>query len=273
MADIAYSDLLNLTNAPTGVPYRFGLFSVAQFEPISDHDRAGVTWRSDACQKALITQDICKDPAAQPLTASSCGYTGEAAPFFAYLHDDDSIPAASSLADHEGRARARFLTAEQWGVENHVAGMLDAAAVAAGTIVDMTAALDTGGSFASYDHASVMLAQVEAQLALMSGNDGVIYMSRFSAILLDTQLTTQGGTLRTRLGTPVVSMGGWPTVTKDALPTSDVIYGTGPIKAQRGEVEIFGGTPALRLNDVAITVERAYTFGWDCGIVGASIDF
>jgi hypothetical protein len=269
MTVIEYPALLNLTDAPVGVPYRYGLSSVVNYEPIGSHGRAGLAWRSDACSLALITEDACKDPAVEALTASDCGYDGSADPFTAYIYDTDSL-AGLSLADHEDQARTRFLIAEQWGVENYVAGLLTAAGTAAGSVVDMTTSAGAGGKFHDMNHSQILLAQVESQLALMSGNDGVIYMSRFSAMALGGDLVSAGGMLRTRLGTPVAAFGGWPTVSKNQEITEDIIFGTGPIKAQRGDVEIYSGTPGLSVNDASVIAERSYVFGWDCGIVGAS---
>ena len=270
MTTIEYPALLNLTNAPTGVPYRYGLFSAIDFDSIGAHDRVGMTWRSDGCQRAGVTLDACKQPAIPPLTASDCGFTGTAPPFTVYILDEDSI-AGVSIADHEAQARARFIAAEQWAVEEHIAGQLAIDAIAAGTIVDVSAA----GAKAPSDPYLLMLAQVESQLALLTGNEGVIYMSRFGAAALETSLVRSNGMMRTTLGTPVVAMGGWPGITANTLPTGDAIYATGPVKASRGEIEVLNGTAGegLAINDVSIIAQRTYAFGWDCGVVGAEITF
>lgn len=270
MTTIEYPALLNLTSAPTGVPYRYGLFSAVEFDTISPHDRMGMTWRSDGCQRAGTTLDSCKQAAVPALTASDCGYIGTAEPFTAYILDEDSIGGVS-IAEHEAQARARFLTAEQWGVESYVMNEIVAQGTADGTIVDVSGA----GAKAPSDPYLLMLAQVESQLALLTGNQGMIYMSRFGAAALETSLIRSGGMLHTTLGTPVAACGGFPTITANTLPTGDAIYGTGPVKAARGEVEIYNGTAGdgLGVNDISIIAQRTYAFGWDCGVVGAEITF
>lgn len=268
MTVIEYPALLNLTTAPTAVPYRFGLFSAVNFDQIGTHDRIGMTWRSDGCQRAGTTFDQCKQPAVPDLTKSDCGFIGTAEPFTAYILDADSM-AGVSLAEHEAQARNRFIAAEQWGVEYHIISEIAAEGTADGTIVDVSNA----GGKAPSDPYLLMLAQVESQLALLTGNEGVIYMSRFGAAALETSLIRSGGKMTTTLGTPVVACGGWPSIVADTLPTGDAIYGTGPVKAARGEIEVFNGTGDLSVNDVSIIAQRTYAFGWDCGVVGAEITF
>jgi len=268
---VEYSALLNLTDAPTSVPYRYGLFSAVNFDQIGEHDRLGMTWRSDACQQPGITIGECKaiPPAVvAPLVASACGYIGTAEAFTAYILDEDSL-AGVPLSQHETQARNRFIAAEQWGVENQIAASLATAGAAAASIIDIAPLVHAQKSIP--DKYQTMLAHVESQLSIVTGNEGIIYMSRFAASMLSTVLTTSGGMLRTVLGTPVAAMGGWPDVTANTLITEDVIYGTGPVKAARGDIDLYNGTGDLSVNDASIIVQRTYSFGWDCGVVGASV--
>jgi len=268
---VQYSALLNLTNAPTSVPYRYGLFSAVNFDQIGDHDRLGMTWRSDACQQPGMTIGECKDPGnVAALVPSACGYIGTAEAFTAYIFDEDSL-AGVPLSQHETQARNRFIAAEQWGVENKISATLATAGAAAASIIDIAPLVFAGQSIP--EKYQTMLAQVESQMSVLTGNEGIIYMSRFAASMLSTVLTTSGGMLRTILGTPVAAMGGWADVTADTLITEDVIYGTGPVKAARGDIDLYNGIGNLSINDASIIVQRTYSFGWDCGVVGASVTF
>ena len=173
------------------------------------------------------------------------------------------------LSQHETQARNRFIAAEQWGVENKIATELATAGAAAASVIDIAPLVHAQKSIP--DKYQTMLAHVESQLSVLTGNEGIIYMSRFAASMLSTVLTTSGGMLRTVLGTPVAAMGGWPDVTANTLITQDVIYGTGPVKAARGEIDVYNGTGDLSVNDASIIVQRTYSFGWDCGVVGSSV--
>jgi hypothetical protein len=248
------------------VPYRFGLFSAVDFEAIGTHDRVGMTWRSDGCAVADITLDACKNPAIDPLDSSLCGYSGTAEAFTAYILDTDSL-AGVSMADHEAQARARFIAAEQAAVEGHIFAELLVEGIAAGSIID----LSTQGAKGPADAYLSMLATVEDQLALLTGNEGVIYMSRFAAIALSDHTEKSNGMLRTRLGTPIAAMA--VGATANTIRTGDVMFGTGPVKASRGEIEVFNGTGDLAINDASIIAQRTYAFGYDCGVVGAEITF
>jgi hypothetical protein len=77
--------------------------------------------------------------------------------------------------------------------------------------------------------------------------------------------------LRTRLGTPIAAMA--VGATANTIRTGDVMFGTGPVKASRGEIEVFNGTGDLAINDASIIAQRTYAFGYDCGVVGAEITF
>lgn len=269
MTVIEYPALLNLTSAPVAAPYRFGLFSAVEFAPFNAHDRVGMTWRSDNCAAGDVTIDACKEPGVPDLVAASCGYIGTAEAFTAYILDEDSL-AGLSLAEHEAQARARFLIAEQSAVEIHVGGEIAADAALAGSLIDVSSMSSASLS----DTYLAMLATVEEQLVLLTGAEGVIYMSRFAAASLSGELVANGGMLRTKLGTPVAAMAGFGAVANTAR-TGDEMYATGPVKAARSEVDIYNGTAGenLAINDASIIAERTYAFGWDCGAVGASVTF
>ena len=270
MSNVEVPELLNLASAPTAIPYRYGLFSAVEFAPMeSVRDRFGTTWNSDNCAEVGITFSACKDPAVPDLVPAECSYTGIAEGFTAYLLNEDSI-AGSTIAEHEDRTRARFAMAEQAAVEQRIYTELALAAVADSSMVSVTG-LGAKGPSDSY---LAMLATVEEQLALVSGSEGVIYMSRFAAIALSSELDKTSGRLRTKLGTPVAAMAGFGAVAA-TLRIEDAMYGSGPVKASRSEIELANGTAGagLSINDVSIIAQRDYTFGWDCGVVGASVTF
>jgi hypothetical protein len=256
MTTIEYSEVLNTVAAPTGVPYRFGLFSVVDFDQLGDHDRAGMQWLSDSCAGANITLDPCKTGDDESIDPGICSYVGIASPFTAYVHNVDSI-AGKSLDVHESSSRQRFIMAEQTAVEAHVFSLLNQ------VVADDVSALDAASMADQYANA---LASVEDSVPAITGAEGMIYVSRFGASLLASQLDKTSGMLRTKLGTPVAAMGGWESGVHK-------VFGTGPVKAARGDIEVYNGTAGADLasNDVSIIAERAYAFGWDCGVVGAQL--
>jgi hypothetical protein len=266
MTTITAPNLYEVTDAPVAAPYRYGLSSVVAWEPLATGGRVGgVTWVSQGCTDVGVTSNDCADPTPAALTSDNSCSVGYADVFTPYILADPSY-AGKSDAVHEAKARDRFIIAEQYGVERNVVDKLVLALGAGAIDVSAQSALHGGDVFLS------MLALVEQQLPDLTGAEGVIYMSRYSATMLSDHLVITGGILRTKLGTPVAAIGGWSN-TPGAQPTGEVIYGTGPIKGQRGEVELLNGSGASPTNDTSIIVQRTYSFGYDCGVIGAEVTF
>lgn len=254
MTIIEAPNLYDAVDAPDHGPYRFGLFSLPEFNVGGDRDGFGLTWRSEACAETGITYDVCLDPAVADLTSTTVACVEpQFDPFvvYAYLTDSMIVEAGSDDAD---LARTRFLNVEQYAVEKALEARLSAA-------VAPVAVLGTG-EFSVRQ----ALAQVEQALAVTVKGRGVIHMSRFAATLLADRLKVEGGQLRTALGTPVVAGGGYAT---DALPTAVTVYGTGPMVARRSGIEVVSA-PRYDINSMSEIAQRTYVIGWDCGAVGAT---
>lgn len=257
--------------APNGTPYRFGLFSVLDFavDPDERFNIAGITWQSQGCGGPGVTVNSCIDPDVDPLTPEPPCSVQAFDPFTVYVYETDSLGSAS-MADMRETVRQRLLAAEQFGAEMQMSTMmLDAA-----TPIAVTVGSDPASKVAA------AVAVVEQELATMTGNTGVIHMSRFAASLVSDQLTVQGGKLVTKLGTPVAAYGGWKDYSTftplglwmanpEAFGAPTIITGTGPLVGYRGALELDEATPELKINDASIIAQRGYALGWDCGVVAA----
>jgi hypothetical protein len=109
----------HLVEAPAVLPYRYGLFSVAQPRPteltqagVDPHWRNGITWVSQACGVAKITQEPCVADFNPELDPDDLCSVSQFDPFTVYAFNNDSVP-GFSLAEHEANAVARLLNGEQ----------------------------------------------------------------------------------------------------------------------------------------------------------------
>lgn len=249
--------------APGVVPYRYGVFSVAQPRVaaleglgVDEHWRLGVTWESEACGSALVTFNACIEPETGPLTSDRDCRILEYPAFTVYAYNTDAVP-GKTLAEHEQNAIARLLNGEQRAVEEVLwAQLLTADPVP----TDMT-------GFPGW----LGLGYIEQAIAETYGSEGVIHMNRFAASALSLHLRVEGGMMRTLLGTPVVVGGGY-----DPLPSpiesTATIFGSGPLALWRGDVDTRENAIDKALNDVSIVAQRDYVLGWDCFAVGATIE-
>jgi hypothetical protein len=252
--------LFQVVDAPVGVPYRYGLLSVLPEFTNEDHADLGITWESLNNALALETTDRILDPGVLALTPGVDAVVPEFDPFTAYIYDTDSI-AGRVASEHEARARARLSIGEQYGVELAISTRLG---------VEVTEVAQTLGTEPS-EKVKAGIATIEQELGALTGAVGVIHMSRFAATLACDALVVTGGQLRTKLGTPVAAYSGWELFTPGTPQAAVVIFGTGPMRAARGPVETFTGTPDLDTNDVSIIAARTYSIGWDVGSVGVTI--
>lgn len=254
--------------APVNVtPYPYGLFSVLPGgNPVDQHWAFGVQWQSDCGNTVRVLEDVvCGADDMVPAADSYCTIV-TADPFELYAALDDSSQGTSNAqALVKAKAQARFNAGEQAGVEIAVRRRL-AAAVPSPTAVSITGYVGTEKLLAG-------LAYVEALLAETLGNRGVIYMTRFAATLLGMHLVTSGGSLTTKLGTPVAAIQAGsvnPPAGTFAVPTTSIIYGTGPAFLYRGPTDDYP-LDRRETNDFTHIVSRPYLFGWDCAAVGASV--
>jgi hypothetical protein len=252
-----------LVEAPAVVPYRYGLFSVAQPRQTElteigadPHWRNGITWVSQACGDAKITQEFCVQEADPALVADDLCSIAQFDPFTVYAYNNDSL-VGFSLAEHEGNAVARLLNGEQFASEVQLWEMMTEAVE---SCEDYTTVPAFGG-----------LGAIEQELAAAYGGQGVLHMNRATATALCDNLYADGQIMRTKLGTPVVVGGGYGTVAP-AGPGLGEIYATGPVIIYRGEVDTRQNAINKPTNNVSIVAQRDYVLGWDCNVVCVTVN-
>jgi hypothetical protein len=241
---------LHLVEAPASVPYRYGLFSVAQprtteltTSGADPHWRNGITFVSQSCGPVRVTQEPCVDDADPELDPDERCSIAEFKPFTVYAFNDDSIP-GFTLEQHQSHAVDRLLHSEQYAVEGVLWGNMGD---------ESDACTDITGS-----PAYVGLAAAEKALIDSYRGAGVLHMDRATATVLCDHLYADGQTLRTKLGTPVVVGGGYV--------DSGVIYTTGPLVVYRGAVDTRQAAIDKARNKVSYIAQRDYVVGWDCGV-------
>jgi len=240
----------HLVQPPASMPYRYGLFSVAQPRTTEltelgadPHWRNGITWVSQSCGPVGATQEFCIDEVDPELDPDARCDIAEFEPFTVYAYDDDSIP-GFTLAEHEAHAVQRLLHAEQHAVERVFWERMDTASDAC--------------TDASNSPGYVGLGVAEQELADLYRGMGVLHMNRATATVLCDNLYSDGQIMRTKLGTPVVVGGGYE--------VPGVIFGTGPVVIYRGEVDTRQFAISKPNNKVSYIAQRDYVVGWDCGI-------
>lgn len=244
--------------APPVVPYRFGVFSVAPIvTPADPHAFVGINWLSVGCGQVSVTGDPCvvDAPAALAVNVPDCVVMNYE-PFVVYTYSDMGfIGRGGDGSDAVDAAEAQLLAGEQFGVEDVLWGLIDAAVTSEVAIAS-----------ANFRQG---LAVVEQDLAEAYGGQGVIHMSRFTASML-TDLRVEGGRLVSPLGTPIVAGGGYDAALAGSVPTSVKMFGTGPLVLLGSTVESY---PALNpaTNQQATLAQRQYVVGWDCAAVGVNI--
>ena len=250
----------HVVEPPSGVPPRFGLASVLSYNDADPHEGLGVTWVSQSCSTAGLTNNDCVDPGQAALTPDPACAVATAEPFTVYLYDTDSIVGVQPSA-HREQLRNRFLVAEASGVELAVSTSLLALA---------TPFTNTLGGTDIASKLLCALGLVEQEVGLLTGNEGVIHLPKWILPLVANALSEKSGVLRTTAGTPVAAYASWAGYTAGAVPTTAEIYGTGPMLAHRGQAEYLAGTPDLKLNDIDTIAQRTYVVGWDCGAVAVN---
>lgn len=252
-------DAWQLVEAPAATPLPFGLFSVAEPRLVTDpHWRLGVKWISDACAPTGRTTGPCIDLEVPPLDPNGVCSELKYEPFTIYSYNTDDL-VGYTLAEHREKTRQRLINGEQFGAEDALWEMI----VASGpTVTDL-----------STSELSVALGFVEAALAKVYFGQGVIHMSRLTAIALGSlNLKQVGGRLTTVTGTPVIVGGGYDIA--NATPAVDShIYGTGPVVMYRGEIDPIEDAIDKDINQASIVAQRDYVVGWDCVAVGAKIAY
>jgi hypothetical protein len=254
--------------ARTALPY--GLGSVLGWRN-GDRWESGVSWSSLPCAPALgrsgancVTDEADIIPGLpKPIEDAGGPAFGEATPFIVFglyrcLSVGTSVEEAQQWADaalaagEEARAEQALWTGDLGNVPNLSGANGYPAPVTAGT---HTQALDA-------------LAAVEDAIAREYGTQGVIHVSRRTAVLLGRHVERSGTRLVTRnLGTPVVAGAGYPDVPE--------IVGTPALFGYRSEVFNSSNRPGdlmdLQYNWMNAIAERTYLVGFDpCPVVKAT---
>jgi hypothetical protein len=250
-------------SAPPAVPYRYGLFSVVEPRTaaiegieVDEHWRLGVQWQSQSCGQIKSTTGPCIDPQVDPLTPDDLCSVLEYEPFTLYAFNNDDV-IGHTLAEHEANAISRLTKGEQYGAERHV---WDLMVTAAGAAQDSTMyPIHIGLGFAEQFLAETYEAQ------------GVLHMSRLTAMACAPHLKVEGGRMLTALGTPVVVGGGYIQATSQ--PTDlGVIIATGPLVMYRGDIDTRENSLNRANNTMSIVAQRDYVIGWDCGALAVDVN-
>ena len=255
---VAVADLREAVAAPVTLPHRYGLFSVVSPTVDATREDVGITWNSDVCGGVAVSENTICDPTFTAYDETLWCKELTYAPFSVYVRSSKSTGKGGDIrAQREREVRARLIVGEQSGVERKLRLMLAAA--------DASPQAVSIAGYAGVEKIQAGVAYIEKQITDLYGALGVIHMDRFAAGLAD--LTVEGGHLRTRLGTPVAAEAD---AVAEAVPTTTLIYGTGPLVMYQGDVEVFTGfDPAV--NSVISLAVRQYVIGWDCFAVGASV--
>lgn len=264
-------------DGPLPRPRPYGLLSVAQ-EPVSVED--GDRWALGA--------DIWSYPPDAPGAWNPCNYVGSPP----YKDEGERIPLpqfgsfqlylpmtcntrsiGNDFAEWRRRATDVFNAVEGYGAEREfaLANVItdNPSLVADAHIIDGTGVDPAEG-----------LALLENYLAEAGfGRQGVIHADPATVTRWNKEfyLDTQGGVMRTRIGTPVAVGTGYVGIVPDgegALGAAEGwAFATGPILARRGAVELVPESYAEaldRVNNVAtVMTERAYLIAWDTVVHGA----
>ena len=250
-------------SAPPAVPYRYGLFSVVEPRTsaiegvtIDEHWRIGVQWQSQSCGEIKATTGPCivdEIPALTP-DGQLCSIL-EYDPFTLYAYNDDAIP-GHTLAEHEANAITRLTKGEQYGAELYLWQQM---VTAAGAASDATA----------YPiHIGLGLA--EQAISETYEAQGVLHMSRLTAMACAPFLKVEGGRMLTALGTPVVVGAGYVSGSSTATDLGTILA-TGPLVMYRGDIDTRENAVNKAINSVSIIAQRDYVIGWDCSALAVDV--
>lgn len=240
--------------AAPSLPY--GLFSV--FAPRTDSEvhwqGGGVTWQHLAGSTAaeldrigVIQQDGTAQGLPKTLTDDPFAVS-DASAFTVYAAHKVS-PVAWNAEDSQAFAEERLRRYEERTVET-----------ALETTVLTTATDITPTGITTYKDARLGVAALEVEMAGTYTALGVIHMSRdlASLLLTDGCLTTKGGSLITKLGTPIVAGTGYTSLKMFWTPAL-MGYRSEIITSQISPTDLFD----MAKNDQYSIAERTYLIGYD----------
>lgn len=241
------------------IPLPFGLFSVL----VPRVDAAarwenGVTWETLTCDPVGGRGAADCDPDAEVIGLpkdldANAGEYGEASSFAVYGHYTCS-PIGNTPEQAQAKADQHLIAREEARVEQ---------ALWTGDLGNTPNIVDAAADLGGFDSSWASVAALEQHLAETYGSQGVLHMSRSTALLLfkDGSLTSRNGRLQTPLETPVIAGTGYP---DDAIAITPALFG------YRSEIFASSGTPYDLLdrakNNLYAIAERTYLLGFDpCG--------
>lgn len=276
-----------IVDAPSFVPARFGLLSVADMVTESDpHWANGVKTQPEAALVAKSYVDGCPTVAVRTKSIDEGIPTVGGNPFTVYGgfrcspvgHSEDEIDrrASAALANGEARAVEKVL----WtGASDNGETILPWLGNKTGTAVDfdvpsMVNVTPTPGTGVSARRA---LSLLEANLGLGYGGVPTIHVPRSSSSLLEQLgIVRTGSTLETLVGSKVACGGGYlASTTPQTLTAGTWFFGTGSVAVRRSSPRVvgdFASTLNKSTNDVLYLVERTYAVTWDTGLFGVLVD-
>jgi hypothetical protein len=256
-------------DGPSGVPYRYGLFSAAAVVDVADvHElHSGVEWDTLCTGRAAYTAaDAC---ASHDLGDLSRGIPqAQATPLRAYTGVRCDTVGAGQLLD---RARALFAVAEQATVEY---------AAWTGTPGNHPRLADPStedlGSGAAVP-LTVGVGLLEDFLAARHGTTGLLWAHRrVAGFLAERNLLAADGPRRVApAGTPLALVHTDGRGPDGAPPAAGRawLYATGPVLVRRGPIQLPGLADVLDrdVNDVFAVAQRSYLVGWGCATAGVLV--
>ncbi|BCJ61591.1 hypothetical protein [Micromonospora endophytica] len=260
-------------DAPTAMPYRYGLFSAAAVVDPADQREfhAGVEWEPQ-----------CVDAPAPTNTAAA------SEPNRAAMELPDGVPLAQSQVirlytgltgvlpgrpDLLDRARRAMGLVEQQSLEHYVWSGDE------GTTPHLAAASTPvlAGSDAAPVALETGVGLLESHLAQAAGVLGVLWAPRWTAgWCVSKQLTRlEGPRLVAPLGNPVAFVQTTGIGPDGDVPDADEawLYATGPVMVRRSAVFLPRLPEALdrTSNEVFAVAERFYTVGWGCTVAAVKV--
>lgn len=249
-------------SAPPAVPYRYGLFSVVEPRTaaiegvtIDEHWRLGVQWQSQSCGEIKATTGPCIADERLTLDPDELCSVLQYDPFTLYAYNNDAIP-GHTLAEHEANAITRLTKGEQYGAEEYLWQQLISAAGAA--------------SDATAYPIHIGLGLAEQLISETYEAQGVLHMSRLTAMACAPFMKVEGGRMLTALGTPVVIGAGYVSGSSTATDLGTIIA-TGPMVMYRGDIDTRENAVNKAINSVSIIAQRDYVIGWDCSALAVDV--
>ena len=243
-------DVRQVVEAPTRVPYRFGLFSVLDFQP-SSRGTLALAWDSIGCSPTQAAQDPCLTDGGEDHTKTpnvDCE-TGSPVSFSVIAYDDSSL--GRDRAESSDRARQKLLIGEQYTAEMMFSAAFDGNTTDVTGLVPLPTTLNTAAELWT-----AAIGEIEQALG-EQGGEGLIFMPRAAASAVSDYLNITGSVARTKLGTPIAFLAGWD------YATSDAVIGVSATVAVRGEIAT-GNAWNMLINDHSEYAERDYALGWEC---------